>query len=74
MVHLAAGTYRQDVVTTRPGVTITGPSNAVVKGAGDARIIQVRHDSTTLSGFTVDGLHGVGLRRRRATASSSSMS
>ena len=58
VVNLAAGTYRQDVVTTRSGVTITGPSNAVVKGAGDSRIIQVRHDSTTLSGFTVDGLHG----------------
>ncbi|EST33910.1 DUF1565 domain-containing protein [Streptomyces niveus] len=58
VVNLAAGTYRQDVVTTRPGVTLTGPSNAVVKGAGDSRIIQVRHDSTTLSGFTVDGLHG----------------
>ncbi|MFD5141111.1 DUF1565 domain-containing protein [Streptomyces sp. NPDC058378] len=58
VVHLAAGTYRQDVVTTRPGVTLTGPANAVVKGAGDSRIIQVRHDSTTLSGFTVDGLHG----------------
>ncbi|OWA15011.1 DUF1565 domain-containing protein [Streptomyces sp. CS057] len=58
VVNLAAGTYRQDVVTVRAGVTITGPSNAVVKGAGDARIIQVRHDSTTLSGFTVDGLHG----------------
>ncbi|MFF5897707.1 DUF1565 domain-containing protein [Streptomyces argenteolus] len=58
VVNLAAGTYRQDVVTTRAGVTITGPSNAVVKGAGDSRIIQVRHDSTTLSGFTVDGLHG----------------
>ncbi|MET9591750.1 right-handed parallel beta-helix repeat-containing protein [Streptomyces sp. NPDC006516] len=58
VVNLAAGTYRQDVVTTRAGVTITGPSNAVVKGAGDSRIIQVRHDSTTLDGFTVDGLHG----------------
>ncbi|MFD4775054.1 DUF1565 domain-containing protein, partial [Streptomyces sp. NPDC058427] len=58
VVNLAAGTYQQDVVTERAGVTLTGPSNAVVKGAGDARIIQVRHDSTTLSGFTVDGLHG----------------
>ncbi|MGW1230332.1 DUF1565 domain-containing protein [Streptomyces sp. NPDC002530] len=58
VVNLAAGTYRQDVVTVREGVTITGPANAVVKGAGDARIIQVRHDATTLSGFTVDGLHG----------------
>ncbi|MEE1740415.1 right-handed parallel beta-helix repeat-containing protein [Streptomyces sp. BE147] len=58
VVNLAAGTYKQDVITKRAGVTITGPSNAVVKGAGDARIIQVQHDSTTLSGFTVDGLHG----------------
>ncbi|MFF2008404.1 DUF1565 domain-containing protein [Streptomyces sp. NPDC058195] len=58
VISLAAGTYRQDVVTRRPGVTITGPSDAVVKGAGDARIIQVQHDATTLSGFTVDGLHG----------------
>lgn len=58
VVNLAAGTYKQDVVTRRAGVTLTGPSNAVVKGAGDTRIIQVQHDSTTLSGFTVDGLHG----------------
>ncbi|MEU5716402.1 right-handed parallel beta-helix repeat-containing protein [Streptomyces sp. NPDC020403] len=58
VVNLAPGTYRQDVVTRRSGVTITGPSTAVVKGAGDSRIIQVQHDSTTLSGFTVDGLHG----------------
>ncbi|MFF2729492.1 DUF1565 domain-containing protein [Streptomyces sp. NPDC058008] len=58
VVHLAPGTYRQDIVTTRPGVTLTGPSDAVVKGAGGSRIVQVRHDSTTLSGFTVDGLHG----------------
>ncbi|QNE79553.1 DUF1565 domain-containing protein [Streptomyces finlayi] len=55
VVNLAAGTYRQDVVTRRAGVTLTGPSNAVVKGAGGPRIIQ---DSTTLSGFTVDGPHG----------------
>ncbi|MFE6678989.1 DUF1565 domain-containing protein [Streptomyces sp. NPDC057729] len=73
VVNLAAGTYKQDVVTKRAGVTITGPSNAVVKGAGDARIIQVQHDSTTLSGFTVDGLHGSSTDVS-GTASSSSMS
>lgn len=32
VVNLAAGTYKQDVVTKRAGVTITGPANAVVKG------------------------------------------
>ncbi|MGK5741404.1 DUF1565 domain-containing protein [Micromonospora sp. URMC 103] len=57
-VHLAAGTYLQDAVTRRPGVAITGPRSAVVKGGGGARILQVQHDDTTLSGFTVDGLHG----------------
>nr|WP_202539191.1 right-handed parallel beta-helix repeat-containing protein [Streptomyces sp. SID8379] len=58
VVHLASGTYRQDVVTRRENVTLTGPSTAVVKGAGDARIVQVQHDGTVLDGFTVDGLHG----------------
>ncbi|HEY3508932.1 MAG TPA: right-handed parallel beta-helix repeat-containing protein [Kribbella sp.] len=57
-VHLASGTYLQDVVTVRSGVTITGPSTAVVKGAGNSRIVQVQHDGVTLDGFTIDGLHG----------------
>ncbi|WP_406517102.1 DUF1565 domain-containing protein [Streptomyces sp. NBC_00134] len=58
VVHLAAGTYRQDAVTRRANVTLTGPSGAVVKGAGNARVIQVQHDGTVLDGFTLDGLHG----------------
>lgn len=57
-VRLAAGDYREDVVTVRPGVTIVGPSGAIVRGAGGSRVFQVRHDRITLSGFTVDGLHG----------------
>lgn len=57
-VHLASGTYLQDAVTVRSGVTITGPSNAVVKGAGNSRIFQVQHDGVTLDGFTIDGLFG----------------
>ncbi|MFD7158124.1 DUF1565 domain-containing protein [Kribbella sp. NPDC059898] len=57
-VHLASGTYLQDVVTVRSGVTITGPSTAVVKGAGNSRIVQVQHDGVPLDGFTIDGLHG----------------
>ncbi|WP_410813894.1 DUF1565 domain-containing protein [Micromonospora sp. 067-2] len=57
-VHLAAGAYLQDAVTRQPGVTITGPRGAVLRGAGGSRILQVRHDRTTLSGFTVDGLYG----------------
>ncbi|GAA1369395.1 DUF1565 domain-containing protein [Streptomyces beijiangensis] len=58
VVHLASGTYLQDVVTRRPDVTVTGPSTAVLKGAGNARIVQVQHDGTVLDGFTVDGLFG----------------
>ncbi|HEY3560836.1 MAG TPA: right-handed parallel beta-helix repeat-containing protein [Kribbella sp.] len=57
-VHLASGTYLQDAVTTRSGVTITGPSTAIVKGAGNSRIFQVQHDGVTLDGFTIDGLFG----------------
>jgi hypothetical protein len=57
-VHLASGTYLQDAVTIRSGVTITGPSTAVVKGAGNSRIFQIQHDSVTLDGFTIDGLFG----------------
>lgn len=58
VVRLAPGTYRQDFVTRRASVTVTGPASAVVKGAGNSRIVQVQHDGTVLDGFTVDGLHG----------------
>ncbi|TCC58851.1 DUF1565 domain-containing protein [Kribbella pittospori] len=57
-VHLASGTYLQDAVTTRSGVTVAGPSTAVVKGAGNSRIFQIQHDGVTLDGFTIDGLYG----------------
>jgi hypothetical protein len=57
-VNLAPGHYRQDVVTRRPGLTLTGPAGAIVQGAGSPRVIQVRHDDVTLRGFTVDGLAG----------------
>jgi hypothetical protein len=59
-VTLAPGTYMQDFVTKRSGssgapITVTGPSNAIVKGGGNARIIEINHSYTVLSGFTVDG-------------------
>ncbi|MBC8075157.1 MAG: hypothetical protein H7Y32_03700, partial [Chloroflexales bacterium] len=59
-VTLAPGTYTQDVLTKRNGaagapITIVGPSNAVVKGGGNARIIEINHSYTVLSGFTIDG-------------------
>jgi hypothetical protein len=58
VIRLKPGVYHQDFVTRRENVTITGPRAAVVKGGGEGRVIQIQHDGTTLSGFTVDGLHG----------------
>jgi uncharacterized protein DUF1565 len=55
-VALRPGTYDEHVVTVRPGVTITGPRSAVVRGADSSvRIVEVQHDDTTLRGFTIDG-------------------
>lgn len=64
VITLAAGTYLQDIVTTRSGtatapITITGPSDAIVKGDGSGgRVIQIFHSYITLDGFTVDGKAG----------------
>ena len=62
-IHLAAGVYLQDVVSRRNGaaaapITIAGPAQAVVKGGGNARVIEINHDYIVLRGFTVDGLWG----------------
>ncbi len=63
-VILSEGVYLQDLVTRRDGtanrlIIITGPKNAVVKGAGEkSRIIEIKHDYYGLKGFTVDGLEG----------------
>lgn len=54
-VVLHPGTYDEDVVTERPGVRLVGPRDAVVRGGGNERVIQVRHDDITLAGFTMDG-------------------
>lgn len=58
IIHLAPGQYWQDAVTVRPGITILGPAEAVLRGAGGPRILQVQHDDVTLAGFTIDGLAG----------------
>ena len=62
-IVLAAGLYLQDIVSKRNGllgapITITGPPTAVIKGAGNARIIEIDHSYITLDGFTIDGLYG----------------
>ncbi len=62
-ITLAPGTYRQDFVTRTDGtqskpITITGSDNAVVKGAGKGRVVEINHSYIVLSGFTIDGLYG----------------
>jgi Right handed beta helix region len=62
-VTLAPGGYSQDISTRRDGtaaapITISGPRDAVLRGAGRSRVITINHDHITLEGFTVDGLWG----------------
>src|SRR5690349_2147193 len=59
-ITLAPGAYLQDVRSARDGLTdariaIVGPADAVVKGGGSARIVEINHDNITLQGFTIDG-------------------
>jgi parallel beta-helix repeat protein len=63
MIELASGDYYQDVISVRNGregapITLHGPADAVLHGAGGARVFQVFHDYITLDGFTFDGLAG----------------
>lgn len=62
-ICLSPGVYHQDIRSVRNGtlsapITIEGPADAVIKGAGASRVIEINHDYLTLKGFTVDGLHG----------------
>lgn len=62
-ISLASGIYREDFVTRRDGQTdspiiIAGPTDAIVKGGGNTRIIEINHDYIVLEGFTVDGHFG----------------
>lgn len=59
-INLAPGIYLQDFVTKRGGkegspITITGPREAIVRGAGRGRVAEINHSYITLSGFTIDG-------------------
>lgn len=63
-VHVEAGEYRQTFETQRHGradapITITGPPDAVVKGADsdpNDRVGIIKHHYTHLTGLTLDGL------------------
>jgi hypothetical protein len=69
IIRLAPGNYYQDVVSQRDGavgapITIVGPPDAIVRGGGASRIIEVHHDNLTFQGFTIDGLWGSPSSRR----------
>jgi len=62
-ISLASGIYTQDIITKTNGtkdapITIFGPKDAVINGAGSARIFEINHNFIVLKGFTLDGLFG----------------
>lgn len=62
-IKLEAGDYFQDVVSRRSGlpkapILIEGPKEAVIRGGGNDRVVEINHSYITLSGFTIDGLFG----------------
>ncbi len=63
VVNLLDGVYFQDVISVRDGlkdapITLRGGRQAIVKGAGTQRVIEINHSNINLEGFTVDGLIG----------------
>ncbi|MEZ4677550.1 MAG: extracellular solute-binding protein [Caldilineaceae bacterium] len=63
-IHLAPGDYFENItsqVAGRPAapITIMGPADAILRGNGDASAgFYLTHSYYTLTGFTIDGLHG----------------
>jgi hypothetical protein len=63
VINLSSGEYNEDLVSRQNGeisnpITIVGPKDAILKGDGNHRMIEINHDYHILDGFTVDGLHG----------------
>ena len=63
-INLLPGEYRQDFITKRSGttdypITLKGPKEAIIKGGGNGRVIEINHDHIVLDGFTVDGHHAL---------------
>lgn len=60
-ILLAPGRYMEDIVSVRSGtaerpITIEGPEDAIIQGAGSARVFEINHDYIRLFGFTMDGM------------------
>ena len=63
IINLTDGIYMQDFVSKRNGsvdapIVIRGTSEAIVKGGGKGRVIEINHDHIVLDGFTIDGFFG----------------
>lgn len=63
VINLLNGIYFQDIISVRDGftdapITIKGEKQAIVKGAGSPRVIEINHNNIHLEGFTIDGLVG----------------
>lgn len=64
-IEVRDGVYDGEAVTRRDGtpvapITIRGSRNAVIRGRGTARMIEVNHDYYVIEGLTLDGYHGRG--------------
>ena len=64
-VFLLPGNYLQDVITVRSGepnksIRITGSHHAIVRGAGNDYVFDVRHSHININNFVVDGKVGKG--------------
>jgi hypothetical protein len=63
IINISPGEYREDLISYLDGeenspITIIGSKDAILKGGGNDRVIEINHDYHILEGFTVDGLHG----------------
>ncbi|MEM7539414.1 MAG: discoidin domain-containing protein [Chloroflexota bacterium] len=69
-IVLARGEYRQDFHSVRHGtegepITITGPVEAIVRGAGRSHVVDINHDYHVLEGFTIDGHYATKNRQKQ---------
>jgi hypothetical protein len=61
VIQLASGDYYEDFKSVRGGtasspITIQGPKDAVIRGAGEGRVFEINHNYLTIKGITFNGL------------------
>jgi Protein of unknown function (DUF1565) len=72
IIHLAAGTYRENVVTRVDGlpsarIIIQGPATGTAKLFGTSHVVEIRNSYYTLQNFSIDGQEGVEGRQAPST-------